>query len=616
MCCQYEFDPSAWKNANDGRCFVYDSDLEDGVWSCPHDAVDGFDHCVFHLDSDARPEGCSVERALLSLLRSTRDQPSDPGTVETTIIGARLDNLSLPNALVSGSHQFPIDLRHATVDGSVVLRGARVVQPLRLCGVTIGGDIDLDGATVAHRLDLSGATIEGDFTLRETVFRETVSVYDVTIGGHVEAKDAAFEKTATFDEATVHDRSSFWGATFSGPARFSGLTVDDTIQFNYATFEDDAAFHGFECEQMLAIEASFEHGGTFIDTTVDGSGDFAGASVPDHLTFERASIGDTLSLDGGTIESIDFDGATIDGRLSAERITVTDRLSLEESQCPSGVDVRGGDIETLSVSLTLAERDAVRVDCRDTSIRSGTLRQPSDGFVLYDVADGTLGDVRFEAPSASNALTGTRFSQTTFEDFDFDHHLDALAAANWDLHATVAPELYRSVGGDESVDERSDPGVLESTYLKAKNGAQKTGSDNVAAEFFLRQLRHRRSGHARSFRENSGFARLKPATRWLRNAGLDLLAGYGERPLRVVGASLGVILGFALLYAVLLPELPPYGSTAGYLVLSFEGFITLVLGGAAAIPNPRIRLLAELEGFIGAFLIALFVFTLTRSIHR
>lgn len=61
---------------------------------------------------------------------------------------------------------------------------------------------------------------------------------------------------------------------------------------------------------------------------------------------------------------------------------------------------------------------------------------------------------------------------------------------------------------------------------------------------------------------------------------------------------------------------PLYGDAIGYLVLSLQSFVTLVLGGAEDVGGPWIRLLARVEGFVGAFLIALFVFTLTRSIHR
>jgi hypothetical protein len=41
-----------------------------------------------------------------------------------------------------------------------------------------------------------------------------------------------------------------------------------------------------------------------------------------------------------------------------------------------------------------------------------------------------------------------------------------------------------------------------------------------------------------------------------------------------------------------------------------------VVGRAAEVPVTSINLLSQIEAFLGAFLIALFVFTLTRSIHR
>ena len=105
--------------------------------------------------------------------------------------------------------------------------------------------------------------------------------------------------------------------------------------------------------------------------------------------------------------------------------------------------------------------------------------------------------------------------------------------------------------------------------------------------------------------------------RWAANATLEAVAGYGERPSRVVGTSVSTIGCFSLLFALTWPGSPPYGSAGGYLVLSIESFVTLVLGGAAEVRSPWwLRLLAEIEGFLGVFLVALFVFALTRSIHR
>jgi hypothetical protein len=55
-----------------------------------------------------------------------------------------------------------------------------------------------------------------------------------------------------------------------------------------------------------------------------------------------------------------------------------------------------------------------------------------------------------------------------------------------------------------------------------------------------------------------------------------------------------------------------------YLLFSFQSFITFIVG-PPPIPSTdsfALRVGSAFEGFLGAFFIALFVFTLTRSIHR
>lgn len=53
-----------------------------------------------------------------------------------------------------------------------------------------------------------------------------------------------------------------------------------------------------------------------------------------------------------------------------------------------------------------------------------------------------------------------------------------------------------------------------------------------------------------------------------------------------------------------------------YLLFSFQRFITFILGPPPSPPLFGLRLASAVEGFIGAFFVALFVFTLTRSIDR
>lgn len=121
---------------------------------------------------------------------------------------------------------------------------------------------------------------------------------------------------------------------------------------------------------------------------------------------------------------------------------------------------------------------------------------------------------------------------------------------------------------------------------------------------------------------------LRALYRWTSNTLYGLLTGYGERPQRVLAWSVFVVVAFGLLFAGLgvletvgggssgFATTPPYGSVLGYFIVSLEAFVTLVLGGSAQIESPLLRLVAQVEGFLGVFSISLFVFTLSRAVHR
>jgi hypothetical protein len=130
---------------------------------------------------------------------------------------------------------------------------------------------------------------------------------------------------------------------------------------------------------------------------------------------------------------------------------------------------------------------------------------------------------------------------------------------------------------------------------------------------------------ARASDQRVGDDRLFPVLyAYLANGFFDLVANYGEKPQRVVGFSAVVVVGFAVAFGVgwgpagfdTPPGTPPYGQAYGYLIVSLASFVSFVMGGSTIIASPTLRLVALVEAFLGAFLVGLFVFTLTRSVHR
>ncbi|MFB6219433.1 MAG: potassium channel family protein, partial [Halobacteriaceae archaeon] len=254
-------------------------------------------------------------------------------------------------------------------------------------------------------------------------------------------------------------------------------------------------------------------------------------------------------------------------------------------------------------------------DCRlvGATVAGGRLDQPGSGRALYDLTEATVGDVTLDC---ADGFDRYRFYQTRFDGFPFAAYRRFLRVSGWRIHE------YAGTPATETTTEG-----LELTYLAARQGATDAGDGENAAAFLVRELRYRRrryAAHARDPAHGLGH-RVDAALRWLTNGFLDAVAGYGERPQRVVAVSLATIVGGALLYPA------TGGLTAGSRVVTYASdgplaavdglyfsvvtFATLGLGdvhpaGTAA------RLVAASEALAGAFLTALFVFALGRRVSR
>ena len=109
----------------------------------------------------------------------------------------------------------------------------------------------------------------------------------------------------------------------------------------------------------------------------------------------------------------------------------------------------------------------------------------------------------------------------------------------------------------------------------------------------------------------AGFGRLGE---WLGLMVLELLCGYGERPLRVFWWLLGLIIAFALGYFAF-GQLEPH-SVADCFYYSLVSATALGYGGWAAEPHGWAKALGAVESGFGIFLMALFVATFTRWATR
>lgn len=598
---------------------------------CPHEPYGETGRCLFHLAPEKRRQmGVSDANLRDMFLRQVvggagageKDgEAPATGRGVKCFVGTRWEELDLRYEVLASPDNHPIDLRMARI-GCLNLDHATIEQPLRLDRSRIREasfrDADflwsvsfrharfLGDAVNFERTRFAGA--EADFSCAQ--FRGCRICFD-----HVTFDSArtSFSR-AEFgpDDIDVDGEVSFYRSRFSGGdadftlARFGKrVLVEGAPDGGKGKGARDEEDEEYECQE---IDANLDRA-----VFSGGDADFGAAEFFGNASFKLAEFTggyanfSEAQLFGPetTFQEADFGRSEVD-------------FSWARFQCDS-VDFSEVRADAADLLFKDTRSSEAPIDMSGSELGSGVFRVPEDEATVYDLEGARLGSVELESASGLRMFDCFRLLDTDFDGFDFSRYNDDLADTNWEIHGTTEPgELEER----EGIERELSPGELEATYMKAKIGASRTGHTKATAEFFQKELLFRRDKHLTRILESSRSVgdRLRSIWHWVANSLLWWVTGYGERPFRVIGASIAVIVFFVGAFHVgwtAIAEAPPssYQGVLGSLLLSFESFTTLVLGGGN-VETQVIRLIGYVEGFIGAFLIALFVFTITRSIRR
>jgi len=426
-----------------------------------------------------------------------------------------------------------------------------------------------------------------------------------------------------FRYSRVDDALDIEYATFSAPVFLDGSDIA-SISAHGSTFEKrveapDAIFHSFDFQS-----AAFEDRANFRNTRF-GDGSLFNICFNERAVFRQATFDFPAHFDNGA-----FVSEAIFTRCRFESIAVFDDVEFHaaslfrNSELTADISFQNatfhGELQFVPASV---ESDDIKIRFQGSRINAGELTYRQEAPVIFVLREATLGPVDIGAPEGPPNLDNYWFLDTSFEGFDFADYTDTLIARNWLIHPLAEdipstdsivvshlPFLRRArqtlrlwrVRPLEDID--TSPGLLRATYLRAKNGAKEVGDNTASAEFFLHEMRYKR----KAYFTGSNRSRLS-MLRWILNWGYNLTAGYGERPFRTVVFSFVIILLFGWLYTLI--------SAVSYregVAFSVQAFVALVLGAPTS--SGRLSIAAATEAFVGAFMIALFVFTLTRSVRR
>lgn len=555
---------------------------------------------------EALPGEATVDEALLDRGAATVVADADADTLGRTVDDV-LDLLVRRGSNDRSEDDLPTECPHPTAAGGdrCVFHGDASPGEVREAlhealsdpdpdrHVVVGARLEtLDLAGYVHRpaynrpVDLRFCTVTGRADLSDAQFGTELRL-DACSFGSFHARDAVLDGRTRFAATRVHGDAGVRRARFGGDAWFRNARFDGSAGFAGTRFESEARF----------TDARFEGGADFTNGT------FAGRTWFDGIHGGRRDR-------SGPMADLEFADVTFRERVTFAGATLVGDLGLRAASIESGLDCSG-----LVPGPDRPADERVTVDCVDASFAGGRLQLPDDERVVFDCTDGAIADVTVVGgDSGVLPFDRLRVARTAFDGFAFEDHRGALGET-WNLHRVYDPERGRAL----------DPGlpakVLESTYLKARRGADATGDRTAASQFFVREMRYRRRLAGEAVREGATVAdRSRAALGWLANGLFALSCGYGERPRRTVVVSLLVVLGYGAVFAALgaaTPQAAPLASVvAENLTFSLQSFVSLIFGGVPRGATLSLRLLASSEGFLGGFLIALFVFALTRSVQR
>lgn len=445
-----------------------------------------------------------------------------------------------------------VDAHLGQLDLSALVIDGSDVGPITFRAVTVDGTLDLSGAVVRHPLHIEDCNFSQLDTTAST-FEMDVTIDDTVLGGPSEPSTCLRARRASFQRGV-----QLSAVQFDGSIEFAACDVSGWLSFDDVVVAGPAHFPNLTFDTVQFVSTSFEDGAEFV--SADG-----GRAIFENIRLNDAD--NTLDLSDGTFDLL--------------RVHPSSGLTCQ---------------------------------IKDANVSAGRLDQPDDAVACYDLTDATVGDVDLDCEPAT--FDRYRFYRTRFDGFPFASYRAVLRANRWRLHEYVGtPAVADDIEG------------LEHTYLEGKQGATGTGDSETASMFFVRELRYRRrryAAHARAV-EHSLTHRTDAAVRWATNGFLDIVAGYGERPQRTLALALAVILSSALAYPaagglVAGEEIIRYnthGLSAAFdgLYFSVVTFATLGLGDVHPAGDIG-RFIAASEGLAGAFLTAVFVFSLGRRVTR
>jgi len=443
--------------------------------------------------------------------------------------------------------------------------------------VNIFNDAYFNGAIFECLPDFQGVTFKGDAVFREVSFKREAIFREAIFREGAVFEKTTFEYRADFERTNFKKGADFQGATFKGEAVFWEATFKEGVSSKIAKsvridmnlipiLKGEAVFRG----------ATFEGLAYFCFATFKGKADFKKATFKENVDFRLKYFAKTINF-------------------SEIKIFPGKILSINIINKGGKISFRHAYIENIYLELNLCE------------------------LVLIDFTDALLKNTKFEKDQIKNHIL-----QEKKKDFSQAKKVFLLLKNNFHSFGQYEDESWAYK--KEKDMERLSYSI--ESFIKNLESEEKKSEGKVPIEKKIKVISYFNWLKTKNFRK------------WLWSCFCNNIYGYGEKPQNVIFSAIFIILLFALSFRLIgignpdtieLKGVAVHQNTGKIVDLASKGllknsvirnfpdslyfslitFTTLGYGDFRPLEGWG-RILAGSEAFIGAFMMALFVYTFAR----
>ena len=491
-------------------------------------------------------------------------------------------------------------------------------------GKEFGIDADFRGATFQDA-NFSGAIFQGTAGFWGAIFQGTANFSGATFQDAY-FWGAIFKGTANFSGATFQNayfsgatfqNANFSGATFQGTANFSGATFQNTVDFRETKFPGTAEFRETKFKGYAEFNKTTFHyvnfkRAIFLTTNFSEAefqnADFSKAKFQEYTDFSKAKFQENTDFKRVNFQDANFGGATFQDNAYFSGATFQDNAYFGGATFQNIADFFG--------AVYQGTADFREATFQDVDFNTATFYKEVE-LAPENIEKIDLRYTKFLFRSFITAdLTKALFHRCFTENMIFVDCIWPKCKGLFGSYTCIYEEKHMK-------DKDISFNQLETIYRDLKQNMQNHGDYDTAGEFYYREMEMRRKQ----------YKILSP--RWCKQNTLRLLCGYGERPLRVIGMAIIIVIFSAFLFqywGIVMGEhtteeqiidydlnlaFPTWNGVKDYLQCLYYSFVTFTtLGYGDVHPIGCSKIIACAESFTGAFFIALFVLVFGRKMLR